>query len=519
VAQGPQLERLNRRLEIKEEPSMRTVQHWIDGKPWDGAASRTGDVFDPSTGEVQAQVALAGPAEIDEAVQSARRAFLEWCDVPLSRRVKILFAFREALERRKDELAASISAEHGKVLSDALGEVARGQEVVEFACGIPHLLKGGYSESVSTGTDVHSIRQPLGVVAGITPFNFPAMVPMWMFPVAIACGNAFVLKPSDRDPSASLVIADLWAEAGLPAGVFTVLQGDKEAVDGLLTHPDVRAVSFVGSTPVAKHVYETAAANGKRVQALGGAKNHMVVLPDADIAQAADAAVSAGYGSAGERCMAISVVVAVGAIADVLVEEIAARSRAVQVGPSRAPDSEMGPLVTAGHRDRVRGYVEGGVGEGAELVVDGRTATVPDEGFFLGPCLFDRVTPAMALYRDEIFGPVLSVVRVESYDEAVRLISENPYGNGVALFTRDGGAARRFEHEVDAGMVGINVPIPVPMAYYSFGGWKQSLFGDTHVHGPEGVHFYTRGKVITSRWADPAADPVGHGVDLGFPTN
>jgi malonate-semialdehyde dehydrogenase (acetylating)/methylmalonate-semialdehyde dehydrogenase len=496
---------------------MRTVQHWIDGKPWDGVAARTGDVFDPSTGAVQAQVALAGPQEIDAAVQSARQAFLEWREVPLSRRVRILFAFREALERRKDELAEAISSEHGKVLSDALGEVGRGQEVVEFACGIPHLLKGGYSESVSTGTDVHSVRQPLGVVAGITPFNFPAMVPMWMFPVAIACGNTFVLKPSDRDPSASLVIAELWAEAGLPAGVFTVLQGDKEAVDGLLTHPDVRAVSFVGSTPVAKHVYETAAANGKRVQALGGAKNHMVVLPDADLEQAADAAVSAGYGSAGERCMAISVVVAVGAIADPLVDAIATRSRAVRIGPSAEPDSEMGPLVTEGHRDRVRGYVDGGVAEGAELVVDGRAATLPDAGFFLGPCLFDRVTPSMALYRDEIFGPVLSVVRVETYEDAVQLVSDNPYGNGVAIFTRNGGAARRFGHEVDAGMVGVNVPIPVPMAYYSFGGWKQSLFGDTHVHGPEGVHFYTRGKVVTSRWTDPATDPAGRGPDLGFP--
>ncbi len=496
---------------------MRTVQHWIDGKLWDGAPQRSGDVFDPSTGQVQAHVALAGGTEIAAAVESARQAFLEWRDVPLSRRVRILFAFREVMERRKDELAAAISAEHGKVVSDALGEVGRGQEVVEFACGIPHVLKGGYSESVSMGTDVHSIRQPLGVVAGITPFNFPAMVPMWMFPVAIACGNAFVLKPSDRDPSASLVIAELWAEAGLPAGVFTVLQGDKEAVDGLLGHPDVRAVSFVGSTPVARYVYETAAANGKRVQALGGAKNHMVVLPDADLEQAADAAVSAGYGSAGERCMAISVVVAVGDVADALVQEIATRTRAVQVGPSREPRSEMGPLVTAGHRDRVRGYVDGGVGEGAELVVDGRETAVPDEGFFLGPCLFDRVTPSMALYRDEIFGPVLSVVRVETYEEAVQLVSDNPYGNGVAIFTRDGGAARRFEREVDAGMVGVNVPIPVPMAYYSFGGWKQSLFGDTHVHGPEGVHFYTRGKVVTSRWADPASDPAGRGPDLGFP--
>jgi malonate-semialdehyde dehydrogenase (acetylating)/methylmalonate-semialdehyde dehydrogenase len=492
---------------------LRRITHWIDGKPWDGAAARTGDVFDPSTGRVQAEVALAGPDELDAAVQSARVAFAEWREVPLARRARLLFAFRDALERRKDELAACISAEHGKVLSDALGEVGRGQEVVEFACGLPHLLKGGYSESVSTGTDVHSLRQPLGVVAGITPFNFPAMVPMWMFPVAIACGNAFVLKPSERDPSASLLMAELWAEAGLPAGVFTVLQGDREAVDGLLTHPDVRAVSFVGSTPVARHIYETAAAHGKRVQALGGAKNHMVVLPDADLELAADAAVSAGYGSAGERCMAISVVVAVGGVADELVDEIATRTRAVRVGRSGDPDAEMGPLVTGAHRDRVRGYVDGGVAEGAALVVDGRVSPVPEEGFFLGPCLFDRVEPSMALYRDEIFGPVLSVVRVGSYEEAVRLVSENPYGNGVAIFTRDGGAARRFEHEVDAGMVGVNVPIPVPMAYYSFGGWKQSLFGDTHIHGPEGVHFYTRGKVVTTRWSDP----VTRGPDLGFP--
>jgi len=495
---------------------MRTISHWIDGKGWDAPAERTADVFDPSSGAVVARVALAGLAEIDAAVAGAKRAFAEWREVSLSRRARALFAFREGLERRKLDLARAISAEHGKVCSDALGEVARGQEVVEFACGIPHLLKGGYSESVSSETDVHSIRQPLGVVAGITPFNFPAMVPMWMFPVAIACGNTFVCKPSERDPSASLLMAELWAEAGLPDGVFTVLQGDKEAVDGLLTHPDVRAVSFVGSTPIARYVYETAAANGKRVQALGGAKNHMVVLPDADLEAAADAAVSAGFGSAGERCMAISVVVAVGRIGDELVDAIAARTRSVRVGPSLDDASEMGPLVTAIHRDRVRGYVDAGVAEGADLVVDGRGLQVAghEGGFFFGPCLFDCVAPSMSIYRDEIFGPVLCVVRVETYEEATRLLSDNPYANGVALFTRDGGVARRFEHEVDAGMVGINVPIPVPMAYYSFGGWKQSLFGDTHVHGPEGVHFYTRGKVVTSRWADPAR----RGPDLGFPT-
>ena len=491
---------------------MNVVRHWIDGKRWDGKAQRTAQVFDPATGAVARRVALAGPAELEAAVAGASRAATEWGETPLGRRVGILFAFRELLERRKPDLARIISSEHGKVVSDALGEVARGQEVVEFACGIPHLLKGGYSESVSTGTDVHSIRQPLGVVAGITPFNFPAMVPMWMYPVAIACGNAFILKPSERDPSASMLVAEMWSEAGLPDGVFTVLHGDKEAVDGLLTHPDVRAVSFVGSTPIAQYVYETAAAHGKRVQALGGAKNHMVVLPDADIEAAADAAVSAGYGSAGERCMAISVVVAVGRVADELVDAIASRTRAIRVGAGDDDTAEMGPLVTAVHRDRVRGYVDAGVGAGAELVVDGRELLMGD-GFFLGPCLFDRVTPEMSIYTDEIFGPVLCVVRVETYDDAARLVSENPYANGAAIFTRDGGAARRFEHEVDAGMVGVNVPIPVPMAYYSFGGWKQSLFGDTHVHGPDGVHFYTRAKVITTRWGDPAQ----RGPDLGFP--
>jgi malonate-semialdehyde dehydrogenase (acetylating)/methylmalonate-semialdehyde dehydrogenase len=488
------------------------VPHWIDGKPWDGAPSRTGDVFDPATGAVARQVALAGPDEIDAAIASAARAAADWGATSIGRRVAALFAFRELLEARKPELARIISGEHGKVVSDALGEIARGQEVVEFACGIPHLLKGGYSESVSTGTDVHSVRQPLGVMAGITPFNVPAMVPMWMYPVAIACGNAFVLKPSERDPSASIWIAELWAEAGLPAGVFTVVHGDKQAVDGVLTHPDVRAVSFVGSTPIARYVYETAAANGKRVQALGGAKNHMVVLPDADLDAAADAAVSAGYGSAGERCMAISVVVAVGRTGDALVDAIATRTRAVTVGAGDADGSEMGPLVTEVHRDKVRRYVDAGVTEGATLVVDGRDlATRP--GFFLGPCLFDHVTPDMSVYTDEIFGPVLCVVRVETYDEAAALISANPYANGAAIFTRDGSAARRFQLEVDAGMVGVNVPIPVPMAYYSFGGWKQSLFGDTHVHGPDGVHFNTRTKVVTTRWGDPAA----RGPDLGFP--
>ncbi len=491
---------------------MSPIQHWIDGKQWSGTPARVADVFAPATGEVVRQVALAGPEELQAAVAGAVRASVEWTQTPLGKRMAILFSFRELLEQRKVEVARIISAEHGKVVSDALGEVARGQEVVEFACGIPHLLKGGYSESVSTGTDVHSIRQPLGVVAGITPFNFPAMVPMWMYPVAIACGNAFILKPSERDPSASMLIAELWRDAGLPDGVFTVLHGDKEAVDGLIAHPDVRALSFVGSTPIAQYVYETGAAHGKRVQALGGAKNHMLVLPDADIDVAADAAVSAGYGSAGERCMAISVVVAVGRVGDELVEAIATRTRAIKVGVGDDETAEMGPLVTEVHRDRVRGYVDAGVAAGAELVVDGR-GLADRPGFFLGPCLFDRVTPEMSIYTDEIFGPVLCVVRAETYDEAAALISANPYANGAAIFTRDGAAARRFEHEVDAGMVGINVPIPVPMAYYSFGGWKQSLYGDTHVHGPDGVHFYTRAKVVTTRWGDPAT----RGPDLGFP--
>jgi malonate-semialdehyde dehydrogenase (acetylating)/methylmalonate-semialdehyde dehydrogenase len=496
---------------------MREVRHWVGGKEWDGAGQRSTDVFDPSTGAVAARVRLADPSDVDVAVAAAAEAFPGWRETPVGRRARVLFGFREIAERHKDELARIVSAEHGKVVADALGEVSRGLEVVDFACGIPHLVKGEHSDGVSTDTDVHSLRQPLGVCAGITPFNFPAMVPMWMWPIAIACGNAFVLKPSERDPSASLLVAEWLADAGLPDGVFDVVHGDKVAVDALLAHPDVRAVSFVGSTPIARYVYETAAQHGKRVQALGGAKNHMVVLPDADLEHAADAAVSAGYGSAGERCMAISVVVAVGGIADPLVEAIRERTEAIVVGPGDDTASEMGPLVTRVHRDRVAGYVDAGVEEGAELVVDGRGLAVEGraEGFFLGPCLFDRVTPQMSIYRDEIFGPVLTVVRVDTYEDAARLLSENPYANGVALFTRDGGAARRFEREVDAGMIGINVPIPVPMAYYSFGGWKQSLFGDLHVHGAEGVRFYTRAKVVTSRWADPAT----RGPDLGFPTS
>jgi malonate-semialdehyde dehydrogenase (acetylating)/methylmalonate-semialdehyde dehydrogenase len=493
------------------------IAHWVDGKVWEGAGERTSPVYDPATGEVAATVRLASTADVDAAVASAVAAASEWRHASLSRRTQVLFAFRELAHAHRDDLAAVLTAQHGKVTADALGEVARGLEVVEFACGIPAALKGGHSEQVSTDVDVHSVRQPLGVVAGITPFNFPAMVPMWMFPVAIACGNAFVLKPSERDPGASLLLADLWAQAGLPDGVFSVVQGDKEAVDALLDHPDVAAVSFVGSTPIARYVYERGAQAGKRVQALGGAKNHMVVLPDADLDAAADAAVSAGYGSAGERCMAISVVVAVDPIGDDLVARIADRIPGLLVAPGTTPGAEMGPLITDVHRQRVARLVDAGVAEGADLVADGRGLVVDghEDGFFLGPCLFDRVRPDMTIYREEIFGPVLSVVRAASYDEAVALVAANPYGNGVALFTRDGGAARQFETEIDAGMVGINVPIPVPMAYYSFGGWGDSLFGDTHAYGPESVHFYTRGKVVTTRWADPHT----RGPDLGFPTH
>ncbi len=497
------------------------VTHWIGGAAHEGPSERRGDVYNPASGRVTGTVDLAGPKEVDAAVAAARAAFLGWRDTSLSKRTQILFRFRELLNNDKDRLAALISAEHGKVHSDALGEVSRGLEVVDFACGIPHLLKGGYSENVSTGVDAYSIPQPLGVVTGITPFNFPAMVPMWMFPVAIACGNTFVLKPSEKDPSASVALAELWAGAGLPDGVFNVVHGDKTAVDALLEHPDVAAVSFVGSTPIARYVYRTAAEHGKRVQALGGAKNHMVVLPDADLDLAADAAVSAGFGSAGERCMAISAVAVVESVADELVARIRERVSRLRVGPGDDDRSEMGPLVTREHRDRVASYLESGVREGATLAVDGRVHPVlggASDGFWLGPSLLDHVGPEMSCYRDEIFGPVLSVVRVEDYDEAVRLVNDNPYGNGTAIFTNDGGAARRFQNEVQVGMVGINVPIPVPMAYYSFGGWKQSLFGDSHAHGTEGVHFYTRTKAVTARWTDPGHRPEG-GVNLGFPTN
>ena len=498
---------------------MKHVTHWIGGKPWTGGqAERHGDIYNPATGQVTGTVDFAGPAEVAAAVQAAAGAFPAWRATSLVKRTAVLFAFRELLRARQADIAALISAEHGKVASDAAGEVARGLEVVEFACGIPHLLKGGFSENVSTGVDAYSIRQPLGVVAGITPFNFPAMVPMWMFPIAIACGNAFVLKPSEKDPSASLLLAELLAEAGLPDGVFNVVHGGKAAVDALLTHPDVRAVSFVGSTPVARYVWQTGAAAGKRVQALGGAKNHMVVLPDADLDLAADAAVSAGFGLAGERCMAISVLVAVDPAGDELVAKIAERVARLRVGPGSDERAEMGPLVTAAHRDKVAGYLDSGVREGAVLAVDGRDHPVTGgaaEGFWLGPSVLDHVTPPMSCYADEIFGPVLSVVRVPTYDDALAVVNGSPYGNGTAIFTNDGGAARRFTSEVEVGMVGINVPIPVPMAFYSFGGWKSSLFGDTHVHGTEGVHFYTRGKAVTSRWLDPSHG----GVNLGFPVN
>jgi malonate-semialdehyde dehydrogenase (acetylating) / methylmalonate-semialdehyde dehydrogenase len=497
---------------------MKHVTHWIGGKLWDGAADRHGEIYNPATGEVSGTVDFASAAVVGDAVAAAGKALPGWRATSITRRTQIMFAFRELIRRHQQELAELISSEHGKVAGDAAGEVARGLEVVEFACGIGHLLKGGFSENVSTGVDAYSIRQPVGVVTGITPFNFPAMVPMWMFPVAIACGNTFVLKPSEKDPSPSLLLARLWAEAGLPDGVFSVVQGDKEAVDALLTHPDVRAASFVGSTPIARYVYETGTAAGKRVQALGGAKNHMVVLPDADLDLAADAAVSAGFGSAGERCMAVSVVVAVGSVGDELVSGIASRVGALRVGPGTDERSEMGPLVTAAHRDKVASYLDSGVREGATLAVDGRVHPViggEGDGFWLGPSVLDHVTAQMSCYRDEIFGPVLSVVRAPSYDEALTLVSENPYGNGVAIFTNDGGAARRFVSEVEVGMVGVNVPIPVPMAYYSFGGWKSSLFGDTHMHGTEGIHFYTRGKAVTSRWLDPSHG----GVSLGFPVN
>src|ERR671930_355206 len=498
---------------VGQEQEIRRITHWIGGRAVEGEPGRSGPVFNPATGQQTGAVDFASPEEVDRAVQTAKEAFLAWRALSLSRRIELFFRIRALVHERRDEIARILTSEHGKVFSDAKGEVTRGLEVIEYCCGIPELLKGGFSEQASTGIDVYSIRQPLGVVAGITPFNFPAMVPMWMWAPALACGNTFVLKPSEKDPSAAIYVAELLAEAGVPAGVFNVVHGDKVAVDAILEHPDIAAVSFVGSTPIARSVYETGTSRGKRVQALGGAKNHMIVLPDADIEMAADAAVSAGYGSAGERCMAVSLLVAVGHAADDLVGAIQERLPKVKVGDGMDPGSEMGPLVTREHRDKVASYIDRGQEEGATVVADGRETTPEGDGFWLGVSLLDNVKPEMDVYKDEIFGPVLGITRVETYDEAVRLVNENPYGNGVAIFTRDGGVARQFQFDVKAGMVGVNVPIPVPVACYSFGGWKSSLFGDLHIYGPEGIQFYTRGKVVTSRWPDPATSKVA----LDFP--
>ncbi len=492
------------------------VQHWIDGAEYTSKSGRTSPVYDPALGVQTKEVALANSAEIQTAISSAKKAFPAWRDMSIARRQSILFNFRELLNARKPELAEIITSEHGKVLSDALGEISRGQEVVEFACGIPHLLKGFYSENASTNVDVYSTRQALGVVGVISPFNFPAMVPMWFYPIALAAGNCVILKPSEKDPTAALWVAKLLKEAGLPDGVFTVLNGDKEAVDGLLTSPDVAAISFVGSTPIAKYIYETGAKYGKRVQALGGAKNHMLVLPDADLDLVADSAINAGFGSAGERCMAISVVVAVEPVADALIEKVISRMKTLKIGDGRR-NCDMGPLVTKEHRDKVAGYIEIAEKDGAKVLVDGRGISVDGDaaGFWLGPTLIDKVPTTSKVYTEEIFGPVLSIVRVKSFEEGVSLINTGAFGNGTAIFTNDGGAARRFQNEVEVGMIGINVPIPVPVAYYSFGGWKNSLFGDTKAHGVEGVHFFTRGKAITSRWLDPSHG----GINLGFPQN
>jgi malonate-semialdehyde dehydrogenase (acetylating) / methylmalonate-semialdehyde dehydrogenase len=496
---------------------MKTIQHWIDGAFTPGSSERVGPVYNPATGQRTGEVAMGTKSDVDLAVTAAGAAFESWRFSSLAQRQNIMFAYREMVAARRREIAAVLTSEHGKTLDDALGEVQRGLEVIEFACNIAHMLKGSFSEQVSTGVDTYTIRQPLGVVVGITPFNFPAMVPMWMFPLAIACGNTFILKPSEKDPSPSLLAAEMLAEAGLPDGVFNIIQGDREAVDALITHPGVDAISFVGSTPIARHIYETGTRHGKRVQALGGAKNHMIVLPDADIDLAADAAVSAGYGSAGERCMAISALVAVGDAGDRLMEGIQTRIDKLTVGPGDQPGVEMGPLVTRDHLERVVGYIDAGVSEGADLLADGRTLVVDghEDGFFVGPTLFDRVTPGMSIYDDEIFGPVLSTVRMEHFQDAIDLINANPYGNGTAVFTNDGGAARKFATEIQVGMVGINVPIPVPLAFYSFGGWKESIFGAHAIYGPEGVQFYSRQKVVISRWADP----LHRGVDLGFPTH
>ncbi|WP_442954731.1 CoA-acylating methylmalonate-semialdehyde dehydrogenase [Pelomicrobium sp.] len=490
------------------------VPLWIGGQRVEPCTERFGEVTNPATGAVIRRVPFCGAEDVARAVGAARAAFPEWRSTPPLRRARILTRFRELMEAHRDELVRLVTEEHGKTLADAAGSVQRGIEVIEFASGAPHLLKGEHAEDVGRGVDCHSLLQPLGVCVGITPFNFPVMVPLWMFPVAIACGNTFVLKPSEKVPSASLRMAELFKEAGLPDGVFNVIHGDKAAVDALLVHPEVKAVSFVGSTPIARYVYETGARHGKRVQALGGAKNHAVVLPDADLDFAAEALVGAAYGSAGERCMAISAVVAVGEAADPLVEKLAARARRLKVGPGSEPGVEMGPLISRAHRDRVKGYVDQGEAAGARLVVDGRGLQVPghEYGFFLGPTLFDHVTPEMSIYRDEIFGPVLVVLRVRDFGEALELVNRNPYGNGTALFTRSGAAARRFQNEVEVGMVGVNVPIPVPMAFFSFGGWKQSLFGDLHVHGMEGVYFYTRTKVVTTRWSE--TDLPGRGLSM-----
>ncbi|MGN6412943.1 CoA-acylating methylmalonate-semialdehyde dehydrogenase [Flexivirga sp.] len=493
---------------------MERVQHWIDGKLTAGSSSETSPVHNPATGEQTAELTLATSADVDAAVASARAAADSWSHTSLATRTKVLFAFRELLAAHTDELAALVTSEHGKVLSDAAGEVARGLENVEYACGVANLMKGEFSEQASTGVDVYSIRQPVGVIAGITPFNFPLMVPLWMCANAIACGNAFILKPSEKDPSVSLLLADLWRQAGLPDGVFTVLQGDKVAVDGLLQHPQVDAISFVGSTPIAQYIYETGTKAAKRVQALGGAKNHMMVLPDADLEVAADAAVSAAYGAAGERCMAISVIVAVGSVADPLIDAIKERLPSLRIGPGDQDGSEMGPLITAEHREKVIDYIDRGEQQGAKVVVDGRTGR-SENGFFLGCTLLDDVSPENVAYTDEIFGPVLAIVRVDNFDKGLDLINSHQFANGTAIFTRDGGAVRRFQRDVQVGMIGVNVPIPVPVGYYSFGGWKASLFGDTHMYGPEGINFCTRRKVVTSRWPDPGSSKI----DLGFPTN
>jgi malonate-semialdehyde dehydrogenase (acetylating)/methylmalonate-semialdehyde dehydrogenase len=498
--------------------TVNTIQHRIAGEQTRGSSTRTAPVFDPATGQRQADVLLADERDVDRAVQAARRAFETWGDVSLTRRARVMFKFRALVDEHVDELARIISSEHGKVLADAKGEVIRGQEVVEYACGLPQLLKGEYSDQVSTDIDAYSFRQPLGVCAGITPFNFPIMVPMWMHPMAIAAGNTFVLKPSERDPSVSNLIAELYAEAGLPAGVFNVVHGDKVAVDALLDHPDVAAVSFVGSTPIARYVFERANASAKRVQALGGAKNHAVVMPDADLDFAANHLTAAGYGSAGQRCMAISVAVAVGDAAEPLIERLKQKALEVTVGPGLDKDSDMGPVITAQARERIVGSIDQGVDAGAEAVVDGRALEKDGDGYWVGPTLFDNVTPDMSIYSDEIFGPVLCVMRVDTLDDAIKLINANPYANGTAIFTGSGQSARIFKRKARVGMIGINVPIPVPMAFYSFGGWKDSLFGDHHIHGPEGMRFYTRGKAITSRWPEEAQDPEHHRGHMHFPT-